>query len=67
MTRTARKSGAKAHDRWLRRQAAHVIVQLPEDQEDAAAILSYARELLTDFVGGADQTETARKPLQLVG
>lgn len=35
---------------WRKRLALQVVQQLPEDQEDALAVLSYAKELVTGFM-----------------
>jgi hypothetical protein len=37
-------------DGWRRRQAIHLVSQLPESHEDALAVLAYAHELLTGFL-----------------
>lgn len=41
-------------DAWRRRQAIQIASQLPEDSQDALAILSYARELVEGFLGRRD-------------
>ena len=33
-------------ERWLRRQAMQIVVQLPEEDADALVVLEYARALL---------------------
>jgi hypothetical protein len=33
-------------DRWLRRQAMQIVVQLPEDEADALQVLEYAKTLI---------------------
>jgi hypothetical protein len=33
-------------ERWLRRQAMQIVVQLPEEEADALRVLDYARALL---------------------
>jgi hypothetical protein len=40
--------GAKQseRDRWLRRQAMQIVVQLPEDEADALQVLDYAKTLV---------------------
>lgn len=40
---------AEARTLVLRRQACQIVVMLPDDTEDAVAVLDYARELLTQF------------------
>ena len=34
------------HERWLRRQAMQIVVQLPEAEADALQVLDYARTLV---------------------
>jgi hypothetical protein len=41
-----RKAGAQERDRWLRRQAMQIVVQLPEEDAEALAVLDHARRLL---------------------
>ena len=33
-------------ERWLRRQAMQIVVQLPEDETDAVQVLDYAKTLV---------------------
>jgi hypothetical protein len=47
-----------AHELSLRRQALQIAALLPEDKADAIAILKYAEELVSDFLG--PDTEVAR-------
>lgn len=52
MIRTRRNDEARReHCRWLRRQAVHIVAQLPENEEEALKVLSFARELIIQFVG----------------
>ena len=37
-------------NRLLRRQAVHIVAQLPPDQDDALAILKYAAEFVNKFL-----------------
>ena len=39
-----------ASEAWLRRCALHIGAQLPENQQDARKVLSYARELVEGFM-----------------
>lgn len=39
------------NDAWHRRQAIQIASQLPEDNEDALAILAYSKELVEVFLG----------------
>ena len=34
-------------ERWLRRQAMQIVVQLPEDEAEALQVLDYAKRLVT--------------------
>lgn len=43
---------------WQKRQAVHIVAQLPENIEDALAVLEYARDLVASWLGCA----TARSP-----
>lgn len=36
---------------WRRRQALQLVAQLPENAEDALAVLDYARDLVVNFLG----------------
>lgn len=56
--------GPKPDAPWLRRLALQIAAQLPDDSEDAAAVIEYLRELQTDFIDRAPQAEAA--PLSLV-
>lgn len=49
--RAHNEEAAREHSRWLRRQAVHLVAQLPENEEDALRVLSHARELIIQFVG----------------
>jgi hypothetical protein len=42
------KRGARQaeRERWLRRQAMQIVVQLPEDEADALQVLDYAKTLV---------------------
>lgn len=52
MIRMVRNDAAKReHSRWLRRQAVHLVAQLPENEEDALQVLAHARELVLQFIG----------------
>lgn len=52
MIRTSmRTEAAKEHARWLRRQAVHLVAQLPENEEEALQVLTHARELILQFIG----------------
>ena len=35
---------------WLRRQAIHIVAQLPENREDSLAVLEYANWLVKEFL-----------------
>jgi hypothetical protein len=35
---------------WQKRHAIQIVSQLPENVEDALAVLDYARDLVTDFL-----------------
>lgn len=65
MIRTVRTEGAKEHSRWLRRQAVHLVAQLPENEEDALRVLSHARELVLQFIG-QDASVREYRALKLV-
>jgi hypothetical protein len=45
---TLSERGAKQaeRERWLRRQAMQIVVQLPEDEADALQVLNYAKTLV---------------------
>lgn len=50
---------------WHRRQALMIASQLPEDYDDALAVLCAAIDLMKDFVHG-DQREPERKPAPVI-
>lgn len=39
-----------ASEAWLKRQALNIVAQLPEEPEDALAVLAYAVELVSGFM-----------------
>lgn len=41
-----RESKRLERERWLRRQAMQIVVQLPEEEADALQVLDYARALV---------------------
>lgn len=41
---------------WRRRLAVQIAAQLPEDREDALAVLRYSRELILNFMHPGDST-----------
>lgn len=41
-----RETKLAERERWLRRQAMQIVVQLPEEEGDALQVLDYARTLL---------------------
>jgi hypothetical protein len=41
-----RETKLAERERWLRRQAMQIVVQLPEEDADAMQVLDYARKLL---------------------
>lgn len=43
----------RSSEAWKKRLALQVVQQLPEDQKDALAVLSYAKELVTGFMCAA--------------
>jgi len=53
-------------ERWLRRQAVQFAGSLPEDIDDALAVLEYARELITDFVAAPKEAHTSVRHLSVV-
>lgn len=64
---TSKDGVAAAHDRWRRRQATILIGQLPEDHDDAVAILDYARGIVLDFIAERGQERPAGVQLTIVG
>lgn len=38
------------HDAWLKRQAIQIAAQLPENRDDALAVLEYASQLVSEFL-----------------
>lgn len=66
MIRTSTREEAKReHDRYLRRQAVHIVAQLPEDEQEALRVLGFARELVLQFIG-QDQAVREYRALKLV-
>jgi hypothetical protein len=56
----AKSNPGEHHDHlWLKRQAIQVAAQLPEDRDQALAVLTYAQALVTGFLG--DSTVLAEK------
>ncbi len=41
-----REARLAERERWLRRQAMQIVVQLPEEEADALQVLDYARTLV---------------------
>jgi hypothetical protein len=41
-----RESRRSERERWLRRQAMQIVVQLPENESDALQVLDYAKTLV---------------------
>ena len=41
-----RQTKLAERERWLRRQAMQIVVQLPEEDADAMQVLDYARKLV---------------------
>lgn len=39
------------NDKWLKRQALQIVVQLPDDPGEARAVLDYARSLVREYLG----------------
>lgn len=46
--------------RWLRRLAVQLVAQLPEEREEAMAVLRYAEDLLKNFVDRNDAKPAPR-------
>lgn len=67
MPNNIKEGGVATHDRWRRRQATILIGQLPEDCEDALAILEYAREIALDYIAHQGEVRPATGRLSLVG
>ncbi len=42
-----REANQAERERWLRRQAMQIVVQLPEDEAEALQVLDYAKRLVT--------------------
>lgn len=60
------KCGA-ARRAWLRRQAAHLVAQLPEDNDEAVYILEEARRFVCEFLGDARPIATVTRIEPLAG
>lgn len=43
---SGREARLAERERWLRRQAMQIVVQLPEEEVDALQVLDYARTLV---------------------
>jgi len=43
---SAREAKLAERERWLRRQAMQIVVQLPDEEADALQVLDYAKSLL---------------------
>jgi hypothetical protein len=39
-----------SRERWLKVQAMNVVAQLPEDSDEALRVLSYAQQLVVEFL-----------------
>lgn len=35
---------------WLKRQALQIVMQLPDDREDAIKVLAFAKELVVEYL-----------------
>jgi hypothetical protein len=44
-------------DGWRRRHALQIVAQLPENHDDAIAVLELARELVDGFLAGEGQPD----------
>jgi hypothetical protein len=42
-------------DSWRRRHALQIVAQLPENHDDAIAVLELAKELVNGFLAGEDE------------
>ncbi|AWB21213.1 hypothetical protein DA075_10045 [Methylobacterium currus] len=51
------KDGA-SEEVWLKRQALQVVMQLPDDMDEALAVLRYAETLVKTFLADAPKTES---------
>lgn len=52
--------------RLLKRQAASLIALLPDDPEEAKAVLRYAEKIVTDFIQDEDEDEKGHRVLPFV-
>lgn len=50
------------HQAWHRRHAVQIAAALPEDIEDALAVLELARQLVEGFLAGADRGDHRPEP-----
>jgi hypothetical protein len=57
MAKEKQRSGAAG--RWLRRQAIQVTSMLPEDPDEARAVLGLSRELIDGFVDERKEAQEA--------
>ena len=67
MSSKRKEDSVAAHDRWRRRQATILIGQLPEDYDDAVAILEYAQGIVREFIALQGEVRPAAARLSLVG
>jgi hypothetical protein len=52
-------------ERALKRQAMNLVVQLPEDPDEALRILDYARELIAEWVEASSEPDRPSKLVRL--
>jgi hypothetical protein len=53
------------HNAWLRRHAVQLAAQLPEDTEQALAVLDFARILVETFLSGDQASSAGSTPRRL--
>jgi len=59
----------KGSSEYIKRMAAQIVSQLPEDSQDAMSVLDYAREILVNLGKSweeQEKTQSRDKPIRLV-
>lgn len=51
---------------WLKRQALQIVMQLPDDRDEAIKVLGYARELVDGFLTDRTEDEPSGEVVRLV-
>lgn len=54
------KDAARQESAWQKRQALQIVAMLPDDSDEALAVLGYARRFVHDFLARQDDADVVR-------